>query len=255
MAENPILRIGPPVHHVEIDGDALYLGRDCHLAAFIGPLLNKTVSNRHCVVRQEADGRWMLEDLGSSNGTWMRNTRLFGKMLLHTGDVFTLGRQGAICECWSGFGGTGPDATVAEEERRATHAPPSPAEDRAPTVVAGRDGSAEKPYRVGKMPEIVLRHQRTGQEYRAAGYTIVLGRDPDAAQVLIRADDERHVSGRHFEIQFRSDGSVIGRDLGSRNGSWVNDRPVKGDVPVRSGDRIVLGAEETTLRVVRLVTG
>jgi len=219
VPEHPVLTIGPPIHYVEIDGDALYLGRDCHLAAFIAPLLNKTVSNRHCAVHREPDGRWMLEDLGSTNGTWMRGTRLFGRVLLHTGDAFTLGKQGPICECWQGFGGTGPDATLPEDERTRI-AEGSASRDRGsgPTIVAGRDGSAEKPYRVGKTPEIVLRHQRTGQEYRASGYTIVLGRDPGAAQVLIRTEEEKHVSG-HFEIQFRSDGSVVGRDLGSRNAS------------------------------------
>jgi len=253
VPEHPVLKIGPPVYYVEIDGDALYLGRDCHLAAFIPALLNKTVSNRHCAIHRDGADRWMLEDLGSTNGTWIRGTRLFGRVLVHTGDVFTLGKQGPVCECWTGFGGTGPNATLPEDERaRAAEKPTM--RGSGPTIVAGRDGSAEKPYRVGKTPEIVLRHQHTGQEYRASGYTIVLGRDPGAAQVLIRTEEEKHVSGRHFEIQFRSDVSVVGRDLGSRNGSWVNDRPVKGDVAIKSGDRIVLGAEGTTLRVMHLGT-
>jgi pSer/pThr/pTyr-binding forkhead associated (FHA) protein len=253
MTENPILKIGPPVHYVEIDGDALYLGRDCHLAAFIPSLLSKVVSNRHCALRREGEERWMLEDLGSTNGTWMRGVRLFGKALVHTADVFTLGKQGPIVECWKGFGGTGPDATVPESELAQLRGVLTlPDRRSASTIVAGRDGSAEKPYKVGKTPEAVLRHQRTGQEYRVKGYTLVLGRDAEAAQVLIRSDEEKHVSGRHAEIQFRSDHRVVIRDLESRNGTWVNDRRIGAEFPLAEGDRIVLGKAATTLLVVRL---
>ena len=63
MSAFPILKISPPGHFVEIDGDSLFLGRDCHLATFIAALLNKVVSNRHCVIRHEGDhGRITLLD-------------------------------------------------------------------------------------------------------------------------------------------------------------------------------------------------
>ena len=91
MDQPPRLKISPPGLYVEVDGDALFLGRDCHLAALIPALLNKVVSNRHCVVRREGT-RWFLEDLGSTNGTWIRSQRLGGKTLLHTGDEFRLGK-------------------------------------------------------------------------------------------------------------------------------------------------------------------
>lgn len=248
---NPVLKISPPGHFVEIDGDSLFLGRDCHLVNFIGALLNKVVSNRHCVIRRDGE-RWMLEDLGSTNGTWIRGTRLFGKVLLHTGDGFSLGKQGPSCECITGFGGTGPDATMAEDEHTGS-ATIAVSEARAKTIrVDDRDGTMNRPYKVGKTPEIRLRHQRTGQEYKASGYTIVLGRDPGGAQIVIRSDEEKHISGRHAEIQFRTDGVAVVRDLGSRNGTWVNDRPVKGEMPLRLNDRLVLGAAGTTLLVLGL---
>lgn len=251
MSEHPILRISPPPHYVEIDGDSLFLGRDCHLASFIAPLAGKVVSNRHCVIRREGE-RWMLEDLGSTNGTWMRGTRVFGKVLLHNDDSFTLGKLGPICDCYSGFGGTGPDATIAEDDRARLEESAKTVMEPARTVAPdGNDGSAEKPYKVGRTPEVLLRHERTKQEFRAKGYTIVIGRDPEA-QIVVRTDEERHISGRHVELQFRTDGSVVARDLGSRNGSWVNDRPLKGEIAIKMGDRLVLGSAATTLRVVQL---
>lgn len=111
----------------------------------------------------------------------------------------------------------------------------------------------DRPYRGGPTPSVKLRHERTGAEFEVAGYTIVIGRDP-ASQVVIRSDEERHVSGRHAEIQFRRDGGVVLRDLGSSNGTWLNNQRVGKDseVPLQVGDRILLGAAATILLVKRL---
>ncbi len=258
MSDLPVIKITPPGSFVELDGEALFLGRDCHLAAMIPCLLNKVVSNRHCAIRRDGS-RWMLEDLGSTNGTWIHGQRLGGKILLHTGDEFTLGSKGPRITCMSGFGGTGPERTLPEEDlpKAASEAATLVEEPRAvrpaPRGAAGSpDGSALHPFRVGKVPTVRLRHQKTGEQFSASGYTIVIGRDPGAAQVLIRADEERHVSGRHAEIQFRSDGAVVVRDLGSRNGTWLNDRPLKEEAPLRVGDRILLGNAPTVLLVAAL---
>jgi len=102
---------------------------------------------------------------------------------------------------------------------------------------------------VGKTPEVVLKHRRTGEEFRAKGYTVVLGRDAATVQILLRTDDQKHISGRHAELQFRSDGQCIIRDLESRNGSWLNEQALKGERPLNVGDRIVLGSPMTTLIV------
>jgi ABC transport system ATP-binding/permease protein len=271
MDQPPRLKIHPPGLYVEIDGDALFLGRDCHLAALIPALLNKVVSNRHCVVRHEGT-RWFLEDLGSTNGTWIHGQRLGGRTLLHTGDEFRLGKQGPLITCDAGFGGTGPDRTTPEDEiPRASEAAtlveePPPTAGRSPGAAArhaappappartadGRDGSAVLPFRVGRMPSVRLAHQRSGEQFVAQGYTIVIGRDAGAAQVVIRAEDERHVSGRHVEIQFRTDHTVVVRDLGSRNGTWLNDKPLKDDAPLKVGDRLLLGNAPTVLTVAAL---
>jgi pSer/pThr/pTyr-binding forkhead associated (FHA) protein len=104
---------------------------------------------------------------------------------------------------------------------------------------------------VGRTPSLRLVHQRSGEQFAVSGYTIVIGRDA-AAQVVIRADDERHVSGRHLEIQFRTDHTVVVRDLGSRNGSWLNDKPLKGEAPLKVGDRLLLGNAPTVLTVAAL---
>jgi pSer/pThr/pTyr-binding forkhead associated (FHA) protein len=87
MAEHPRLMLLPDGPHIEIDGDSLFLGRDCHLAATIPALKNKVVSNRHCCFKHEPDGHWTIEDLGSTNGTWLRGNRLAKREALVSGDV------------------------------------------------------------------------------------------------------------------------------------------------------------------------
>ena len=66
MSRNPRIKLLPDGPYVEIDGGALYLGRDCHLAQRIPALLSKLVSSRH--LRITTDGSvWYLEDLNTQD--------------------------------------------------------------------------------------------------------------------------------------------------------------------------------------------
>ena len=48
-----------------------------------------TVSRRHAELRAE-DGRWLLRDLGSSNGTWVNGRRVI-EAEVRPGDLVQLG--------------------------------------------------------------------------------------------------------------------------------------------------------------------
>lgn len=50
------------------------------------------VSGRHALVALE-DGEYVIEDLNSSNGTYINNERLFGRRILHNGDEIRLGQS------------------------------------------------------------------------------------------------------------------------------------------------------------------
>lgn len=63
-----------------------------------------------------------------------------------------------------------------------------------------------------------------------------IGREPDNDVVV----DEDTVSGRHVRLAPR-DGRWWVEDLGSTNGTWVNDRQVAGRHPLKSGDVIQIG--------------
>jgi pSer/pThr/pTyr-binding forkhead associated (FHA) protein len=260
VSKHPRLKLLPDGPYIEIDGGSLYLGRDCHLAHKIPALSSKVVSSRHLRIRSEGSA-WQLEDLGSTNGTWVHGTRITRPVPLKDRDVFAMGRAGPQWQ-WEAPVTTGP-------RRLAGTAPAAKAgADAGATLLEGEgpldmektfllnqtlDGSGDRPFRVGRTPSVLLRHLRTEQKFAAEGYTIVIGRDPAAAQVLIRSDDQRHVSGRHAEIAFRSTSRYpVLRDLGSSNGTWLNDRPLKAEVELHPGDRIILGAAATTLQVTKI---
>jgi len=87
----------------------------------------------------------------------------------------------------------------------------------------------------------------TGDEdttaHQIVGETII-GRDPACDVVL----SEITVSRRHAAV--RQDGNtVVISDLGSSNGTFVNDAPVADGTRVDAGDVIRLGAAELRVRV------
>ena len=74
----------------------------------------------------------------------------------------------------------------------------------------------------------------TGQEFEIPSTGLVIGREGH-----VRVPDEC-LSRRHFEILRDDDGAVRVRDLGSRNGTFLNTLPAK-NTKVHQGDEITAG--------------
>jgi pSer/pThr/pTyr-binding forkhead associated (FHA) protein len=68
---------------------------------------------------------------------------------------------------------------------------------------------------------------------------IVAGRNPDCDIVLV----EGHPSRRHAQITVK-DGAAWLEDLGSANGTFVNDQQITAPVQLRAGDRLRFDAEQ-----------
>lgn len=79
--------------------------------------------------------------------------------------------------------------------------------------------------------------------------SVELGRDPRLAQPL----DDDQVSRQHALISPGSDGVTI-EDLGSSNGTYVNDQPIEGRQTLRAGDRVRVGLTVLELRTREQVT-
>jgi DNA-binding winged helix-turn-helix (wHTH) protein len=74
----------------------------------------------------------------------------------------------------------------------------------------------------------------------------VLGRDTDIAVYL----DSSTVSRRHARIVIAGQKAVL-EDLGSKNGTYLNNRRIESAVPIADGDQIRIGSVLCTFRAAR----
>jgi hypothetical protein len=79
-----------------------------------------------------------------------------------------------------------------------------------------------------------------GMEYEI-GAGAILGR---GEQAEIRLDDP-FASGRHAQLT-RQGSVIVLEDLGSTNGTFLNEEPVSGPQPLHQGDRVRIGDSEFT---------
>lgn len=199
--------------------EALELGRSAAGHGALGG--DRELSRRHARVQRLGDGRLLLEDLGSTNGTVVNGARIAAPTLLSPGDQVELGgstiRVIAASEA-------GPPAEAAAQAQPAAPPPPRPERRPALRVVAGFAPGAlirlgEKPVTVG----------RTGVAEKA------LGGDPEVAD-------------QHLRASVTGDGRLLVEDLGSSAGTMLGETPIRAPTLVEKGERLRLGG--TTLEVV-----
>lgn len=85
---------------------------------------------------------------------------------------------------------------------------------------------------------------KTPRDVRIEKFPALIGREPGAAVVLA----DKFLGQRHAEL-VEQDGKYWFKDLGTPNGSSVNDKKVSPQLlsPLRSGDRLALGTTEVTI--------
>ena len=160
----------------------------------------------------------MVEDLDSTNGTFVNDQRLSGSRQLQAGDRVRLGN------------------TVLEV--RAPAPAVEPAEAVMPEVAVTRQ------RQIPTLPVLVfVAGQNAGNEI-TVGVPVVLGRDPGVADVVLDKDDE--ISRRHASFTPSGAGLTVA-DLGSTNGTFVNGQRATGAVPLGAGDRVEVG--ETVIEI------
>ncbi len=85
-----IMRTGPtPGAAFILEGDQLNIGRDSSNEIMIN---DAEVSRRHARLTFQG-GKYVLEDLGSTNGTFVNGQRLAGPRVLKAGEVVSFGEQ------------------------------------------------------------------------------------------------------------------------------------------------------------------
>jgi pSer/pThr/pTyr-binding forkhead associated (FHA) protein len=113
-----VMRSGPtPGVTFPLDGEQLTIGRDSSNAVAIN---DAEVSRKHSRLSFQG-GKYVIEDLGSTNGTFVNGQRLAGPVVLKAGDVVSLGEQ--IVLMYDAIN-MDPGATVAVSRKSARVEPP-----------------------------------------------------------------------------------------------------------------------------------
>ncbi len=202
----------------EIRDDVARLGRDPDCAVVLAGPGSHVVSGVHAEIRR-VGGEWWLADVASRNGTFLNGRRLVTATVLRAGDLIKLGE-------------TGPGLSVVAV--RETVAPTVPEHPGLSDPVAARHTPVE-----ARAYGVTLLDAATGRRHEARGVRIRLGRGRECEVHL--ADASEVVSRVHAELIVGPSGALVARDVGSTNGTFLNEQRVTEPVPIRLGDRITLG--------------
>jgi pSer/pThr/pTyr-binding forkhead associated (FHA) protein/S1-C subfamily serine protease len=190
------------------------LGRDPGVE-IVFPEEDAVVSAVHAGVTLHDDGTWWIEDLGSTNGTWVDGRRITQPEPLATGTRISLGQHGPVLR----------------------------------VVVPGQVARTQLEHAIDfEQPVLRLRRVRGGEDLTAHGRRIVIGRGAECT-VPLRTVVDTVVSKTHAVVEFDVSGVATLADLGSRNGTFLNGEEVHGPVALRVGDRVMLGWEGPVFEV------
>ncbi len=122
-----IMRSGPtPGASFMLEGDNITIGRDPTNSITIN---DAEISRRHARLTYQG-GKYVLEDLGSTNGTFVNGQRLAGPRVLKSGEVVSFGEQIVLVFETTSFdpGATvvSPRAVPVQPVSRPVQAPPPP---------------------------------------------------------------------------------------------------------------------------------
>ena len=198
--------------------DRIYsLGRDPEADIVV---VDPRVSRRHAVLRVE-NGRWLLEDAGSTNGMFLGAHRV-GRVVLDGARHLRLGdaESGPVLAL--------APAAVPHEPPTMTVGPGSV--PFSPAVSAPWSAGEREPTSIMRLPPTVLR----------------IGRGGDNDVVVADLGVSRH----HAELRRTAAGGYEIADLASYNGTFVNGVRITAPTPV--GDRDLIGIGHATYHLVGL---
>ncbi len=198
------------------EGATATIGRSANNPIYIP---ERHVSRQHAVIRFQ-NGIFMLSDLGSANGTFVNDKQLVDQYPLMDGDVIRL--YVPILHF---------SAIVTEEEHKQAK--------MTGTLVVPASGRGQATLHITSGPQ-------EGAEIPLITPVVKIGRATQRATWDISLQD-RAVSRPHCEIKIGEEEIWTITDLGSANGTLVNDLPIEADNPHPLLDGYVIKIGETTI--------
>jgi pSer/pThr/pTyr-binding forkhead associated (FHA) protein len=152
-----IMRSGPtPGAAFMLEGDQLTIGRDATNDIVIN---DAEVSRRHARLTFQG-GKYVLEDLGSTNGTFVNGQRLAGPRVLKAGEVVSFGEQiilvFEVTNVDAGATVVSPRAAAVPSSSRPVMPPPPPPVEYAGSVPASPAPLASDPARRTNLTPFII---------------------------------------------------------------------------------------------------
>ena len=218
----------------EFECEEIRFGRDSDLEFVASGEGRKVVSALHARVYFR-EGSWFVEDRHSRNGTYLDGERIASDTpaRLVSGAALRLGKTGPSYRI----------EVVSMQRVSRTIAEPipviSPNDPTEPMSAVGSPRSA-RGVPEPREPRIVLLHVNSGTRLEARGRQFRIGRGRECELRPVGQGDTS-VSRVHAQIEVRDDGTLIVRDAGSRNGTFVNGGVIDDERGIVVGDRLGLG--------------
>jgi pSer/pThr/pTyr-binding forkhead associated (FHA) protein/NADPH-dependent 2,4-dienoyl-CoA reductase/sulfur reductase-like enzyme len=194
-------------------GDRLRIGRNPDNDLVLN---DPQVSGGHAEIRR-GQNEVVLVDLGSSNGTFVNDVAVTGPRTLRHKDIIRLGatEMAFVLQVMEPRSQTGPAGLPDEPLER-------------PQTSTG----------------VIAELTWDGRRFEIIEDMFQIGRDTEGAKVTL---EDPAASWLHAEVTRHGDTLYL-RDLGSRNGSYVNGELVAVPHPLRDGDVIHIGNTDLTFR-------
>ena len=191
---------------VELAGVAVVIGTDADCAVV---LKGEGIARRHCEIRHGADGGISAHALDASLPTVLNGRQVSGEAPIKDGDLLVFGRIGC--------------SVVGERKPAAAPAKAEPANDDRTRVRTA-------------LPRFLLRGvsgATLGKTYAVTDNAII-GRQPDCDLPIPAEEVSRH----HARLKVTPEGVLV-EDMGSANGTWINDKRVQSGL-LKAGDELRL---------------
>ena len=231
MANEELEIVGGPAAGRRIPiADDLVLGRE---AGGQGTLEGDTqASRRHCRIYR-AQGALAIEDLGSTNGTYVNGTRLTGPQWLQHGDQLQVGNTVARVAHPTGPAQAMQPQQPVQPVQPAQPVQPQPITEQQPPVTAQQPPAANLTLTVASGP-------LAGTSFPIAG-ELQFGRLVGGMGAL---GGDIRLSRRHARVVADAQGNAYVEDLQSSNGTFVNGERITQSRWLSPGDRIFIGSTE-----------
>ena len=198
---------------ITIDSELLF-GREQPDPGRLGG--DERLSRLHARLFVDGSGRAVVEDLGSTNGTWINQQQLTEARVCANGDVLRVGQSTFEIELLTGATPTKFDTVVEAGPRTVADAPQPP-----PTPLL-----------------VVTAGPKQGEEI-PLGEELLIGRSFGEPGGL---GGDKRLSRRHARIARGPGGVFFIEDTGSSNGTIVNRVAIRRSQGLKDGDEIAVGS-------------